>query len=148
QVSKGRALGPIAMNDWLVHVAEIFSLVADVSLLFEDAERSADGRVARRIGEGLLHVGRGRLAGAVEDVHDLTLATTQLGGWFHFRHEPIQADRVYLLIKQHDANLLACVLSTRKAWMRVHQERPASAGQTRSLLRESAKDQIDDGQTG
>src|SRR5262249_44811089 len=50
--------------------------------------------------------------------------------------------------KQHDANLLACVLSTRKAWMRVHQERPASAGQTRSLLRESAKDQIDDGQTG
>src|SRR5688572_26953134 len=54
-----RAPCPIARDGWDEHVAETLLLVTQEPLLFEDAQQRAHGRVARWIGNGVGHFGRG-----------------------------------------------------------------------------------------
>src|SRR4029453_18481815 len=89
-MSKRRAFGSIARDARLVDVAQVFSFVADVPLLFEDAKRGANRRVARRVRERLVNSGCGCLASAVQDVHDLALASAQFRDRSGWRHKQLQ----------------------------------------------------------
>ena len=55
-------------------------LVLQLPLLFQLPHDRPDRRVAGRIGQVLLHLGRGGGLEAVEDVHDLPLAAGQVLG--------------------------------------------------------------------
>jgi len=49
-----------------------------MSFLLQNPKQRSHGRVARRIGHALEHFGRRRQSFAVENVHDLALATAQV----------------------------------------------------------------------
>src|SRR5262249_45907852 len=53
--------------------------VADVPLVLEDTEHRAHGRVPGRIGQALEDLAGGRLALAVEDLHDLSFPPREVG---------------------------------------------------------------------
>ena len=62
------------------HVNDVAATVltnAKVSLLPQDADERAHRAVTGRIVHGLAHLGDGRLAEAVDDVHDLTFPATE-----------------------------------------------------------------------
>ena len=63
-------------------VARTVLLVADVSFLLEQPEHRAHGGVARRIGNVVEHLGGGGASAAIDDVHDLSFAATELRGGF------------------------------------------------------------------
>ena len=80
QVAHGRARGRVAGDGRAVEVARPVGAVRGVALVLEDAEVRADGRVARRVRQGRLHVGDAGLAEAVEDVEHLALAPAERDG--------------------------------------------------------------------
>ena len=57
-----------------IDIAGTLLLVADVALLFHDAERGAHGGIAGGVGHGGLDFGGGGAAAGDEDIHDLALA--------------------------------------------------------------------------
>jgi len=61
-----------------VEVAVAVELVAEMALVLEDAEHRPDCRIARRIREPGEDVGRADPALAIDDVHDLPLATAEI----------------------------------------------------------------------
>src|SRR3954470_13185218 len=63
----------------LVHVAEAILLVREVALVLEEVEHRPHGRVARRVREVLADVADRGAAEPVDDVHDLSLAATEVG---------------------------------------------------------------------
>jgi hypothetical protein len=69
-----RTPGALARQPRLVHVAVAVGGVADVALVFQDAQHGPDCRVAGGVGESLEDLADGGLALAVEHVHDLALA--------------------------------------------------------------------------
>src|SRR5689334_15386184 len=64
------------------HVSRSVPFVTDVSLVLEQAEHASDGRIARLVREVGEDIGRGGALAADEDVHDLSLATAELGQRF------------------------------------------------------------------
>ncbi len=92
--SERRAFRLIARDRWKINVSRPVVFVADVSFFFEDAEQGAHRGVTWRVGEPGANLGRGRLPQAINQIHDLTLASTQLGRvrfGFHLDESPMTA---------------------------------------------------------
>jgi hypothetical protein len=65
------------LTTWQEDVPWSVLLVTNVSFYLEKAKHRAHRGVAGRIWNVLEHLGRGRAAAPIDDIHDLSLAATQ-----------------------------------------------------------------------
>src|SRR5215467_12183985 len=71
EVLHRRLLRDAPRDGGVVDVSWPVLLVPEMSLFLENSELCADGSSARRIGELLVNLRRGRVATLVDDIHDL-----------------------------------------------------------------------------
>src|SRR5207249_9327355 len=77
-VTQRGPLGVVARDSGPVDVARAVLFVPDVPLVLENPQHRANGRVARRVRERLLHVGRRGAPVLIQNVEDLPLAAAQI----------------------------------------------------------------------
>ena len=73
-----RKVGAFRGDGRQIDVARAVLLVADVPLVFEDAQHRPHRRIARGIGQGGLDLGGGRAPLRIQNVDDLPLAAAQI----------------------------------------------------------------------
>jgi len=85
-MAKGGAAGDVSGNGWCVDVTQAVFFVADMALLFEDAELGADGGIAGLSGDFCEDLAHGGAFEFVENVHDLAFAAGEGVGLGFSRH--------------------------------------------------------------
>src|SRR6185437_10524922 len=77
-MAQRRTLGVVARHCWEIDVTGPVLFVLDVSLLFQNTQERANGRIAGRFGQVRLHLGGGCPPLLIEDVENLPLAAAQI----------------------------------------------------------------------
>src|SRR5687768_4341650 len=89
-----------------VDVAWAVLLVAHVPLALEQPQHSSDSRIGRRISEIFQDLGSVGAATAVDDLHDLPLASSELAQCMVFHHPVSSGVKPNMSSHWHDVNTL------------------------------------------